>query len=351
MRARDDTRAHRLRRSPPARPASSSARARGTVDDEIEAVEQRTRELVAIASQPLCGARALCAGIAARTARAEIHRPDQLEPRRKAHAARRARDDELAVLERLAQRLECGTLELRELVEQQHAAMREARLTRAQPRSAADDRRRRRAVVRRAKRRVADQRMVRDRRAPRPSGCASPRAPAPPRAAAGSPAAAARASSCPFPAARRAGGCDDRPRRARAHGGRAPGRARRRGRAAGRRGLPLPTRNSGGSSSPRRYATASARWRTPIGSTPASAASAQASYGQMTRSSSGATRSFGHRQHAADPAQAPVERELAARRVLGEPCSRESGATRRAARARSADRSPSPPSSAPPEQG
>jgi hypothetical protein len=46
-----------------------------------------------------------------------------LEPRRKAHAPDRARNDELAVLERLAQRLQGGTLELRELIQQQHTEM------------------------------------------------------------------------------------------------------------------------------------------------------------------------------------------------------------------------------------
>src|SRR6476620_11107234 len=95
-----------------------------------------------------------------RTVEAKVESPDQLEPRGKAHAPDRARNYQLTVLERLAQGLQDGTLELRELVQQQHPEMREARLTRAQPRPAADDRRRRRAVVRRAKRRVPDQRMI-----------------------------------------------------------------------------------------------------------------------------------------------------------------------------------------------
>src|SRR5207247_4126227 len=94
-------------------------------------------------------------------ARAQIHRADELKPGREPHAAGRARDDELAVLERLAQRFERRTLELRQLVEQQHSSMRQAGLAGPQSRPAADDRRCRRAVMRRAKRRVADQWMVR----------------------------------------------------------------------------------------------------------------------------------------------------------------------------------------------
>src|SRR5439155_851979 len=78
-----------------------------------------------------------------------------------ANTAGGTRDDELAVLERLAQCFERGTLELRELIQQQDAAMREAGFARPQSRPAADDRGRRRAVMRRAKRRVPDQRMVR----------------------------------------------------------------------------------------------------------------------------------------------------------------------------------------------
>ena len=60
-----------------------------------------------------------------------------------------------------------------------------------------------------------------------------------------------------------------------------------------------------------------------MGSTPANAASAQASYGQMTRSRLGATRTLGHGQHAAYATQASVERKLSARRMLGEACARE----------------------------
>jgi hypothetical protein len=100
-------------------------------------------------------------GIAPRPARAEVHRPDELEAGREPHRSGRARDADLAVLEWLAERLEHGPLEFGQLVEEEDAAVREARLARPEPRAAADDRRGRRAVVRGPERRVADQRVLR----------------------------------------------------------------------------------------------------------------------------------------------------------------------------------------------
>ena len=59
----------------------------------------------------------------------------------------------------------------------------------------------------------------------------------------------------------------------------------------------------------------SARWRNAIGSTPASAASAADSSGHRTALEAHAPRALRDREDAADAAQAPVERELADRRV------------------------------------
>src|SRR5207302_1172475 len=86
---------------------------------------------------------------------------EELKTRGEAHAASGSRDEDLAVFERLSQSLERWALKLRQLVEQQHAAVREARLAGPQPRPAAHDRGGRGAVVRRSKRRVADQWMLR----------------------------------------------------------------------------------------------------------------------------------------------------------------------------------------------
>src|SRR5207253_332106 len=52
-------------------------------EDEVEAVEKRAGELLPVAREPLGGAAALCGGVAAPAARAEVHRRDQLEPGRK----------------------------------------------------------------------------------------------------------------------------------------------------------------------------------------------------------------------------------------------------------------------------
>ena len=83
-----------------------------------------------------CGVQAHSSGrVAARPARAEVHRRDELEARREDHPARHPRNADVAVLERLPQRLERGALELGQLVEKEHAAVREARL--AGPRHAA----------------------------------------------------------------------------------------------------------------------------------------------------------------------------------------------------------------------
>jgi hypothetical protein len=54
-------------------------------------------------------------------AAAGIHRRDQLHPRRKRHVRVGAGDGDGAGLERLAERIEHGTLEFRQLVEEQHA--------------------------------------------------------------------------------------------------------------------------------------------------------------------------------------------------------------------------------------
>src|SRR5262249_54228677 len=112
----------------------------GHREDEVEAVEQRARELVPVASETLRRAAALGGGIASRSAGTEIHGCDEDEPGGEDDSAGRAGDRNEAVLERLAQGLERRTLELGELVQQQHAAMREARLSGTEVRAPTDDR-------------------------------------------------------------------------------------------------------------------------------------------------------------------------------------------------------------------
>ena len=140
--------------------ASSTARGRGIVTTRSKRSSSARESLSRYAAKPLPRARALRGRIATRAARAEVHRRDELKAGREDRAAGGARDRDDAVLERLAQRLERRPRELRQLVEQQDAAMREARLAGTDARAAADDRRGRRAVVRRAERRRRDERLL-----------------------------------------------------------------------------------------------------------------------------------------------------------------------------------------------
>ena len=70
-------------------------------DEQVETVEQRARELVAIGREACSRARALGRGIAARTARAKVHGRDELEAGRKDDLAADPRDRDRPVLERL----------------------------------------------------------------------------------------------------------------------------------------------------------------------------------------------------------------------------------------------------------
>src|SRR5262245_37473703 len=110
------------------------------LDDEVEAVEQRPRQAFAVGAHPLSTAGAAEPRVAPSTARAEIHRPDQLEPRRIRHAATNACNGYEAVLERLSERFERAACELGELVEQQDTTVRETGLPGSRARPATDER-------------------------------------------------------------------------------------------------------------------------------------------------------------------------------------------------------------------
>jgi len=81
-----------------------------------------------------------------------IHRRDEHERARQRDFAGAARNRHVPVLERLAQDLEGGAFELRQLVEKQHAVMRERDFARTRNRAASEQRDIRYRVVRRAKR-------------------------------------------------------------------------------------------------------------------------------------------------------------------------------------------------------
>ena len=89
---------------------------------------------------------------AAEPARARVRRGDEHEARRERHHLLAADDRHVAVLERLAQRLQARARELRQLVEEQDAVVRERRLARLRRVGAADQAGGRDRVVRRAER-------------------------------------------------------------------------------------------------------------------------------------------------------------------------------------------------------
>ena len=203
-------------------------RQRRHLDAEIDAVDERPRDAAAIAGDSVRRAMAAAARMAEPAAGAGIHRGDELELGGKRALPRRARDVDHAGLERLAQHFEHAAIPFGQLVEEQHAVMRERDLAGPRIAAAADERHGARRVMRRAKRAHAPARRReaagerRDRR--------DVRAPRLRTAAAAARAGAARASTCRCPAGRSSAGCARRLRRWRARASRAPGRARRRDR-------------------------------------------------------------------------------------------------------------------------
>ena len=142
--------------------AASSARSRsGHGDREIESVEQRPRQLLPVRGKTLRRAPALQGSVPASSAGAHVHGSDELKTSREQGVPTDARDRDDAVLQRLAEGLEHRTRELRELVEQKHAAVGERDLTGSRAGAASDDRRRRGSVMWRPERRRGDERASR----------------------------------------------------------------------------------------------------------------------------------------------------------------------------------------------
>ena len=81
-----------------------------------------------------------------------IHRGHQLEPRGVFGLSRRPRQHDVAALQRFAQHLEHGAIELRQLVQEQHAVVRKRNLAWSRASAAADEGDGRRRVMWRAKR-------------------------------------------------------------------------------------------------------------------------------------------------------------------------------------------------------
>ena len=91
-------------------------------------------------------------GIAQMAAATWVHSRDELDVGGKGHVRIGARNIDLASLERLSQRIEHGTLEFRQFIEEQDAEMREADLAWLDPQPSASERCHARRMVRRAKR-------------------------------------------------------------------------------------------------------------------------------------------------------------------------------------------------------
>ena len=131
------------------------ARHRRHRDAQVDAIEQRPGNARAISRDFRRRAAAISRGLSEVTAGTRIHRGDQLEARRIFHLQRGARNGHHAGFERLAQVSSTRAIELRQFIEKQHAAMREAHFAGARLRTAADDGARRRGVVWRAERPLA----------------------------------------------------------------------------------------------------------------------------------------------------------------------------------------------------
>ena len=110
------------------------------VDVQVDAVEERPRELGDVLGDGGVVAAAIARAHAAKAAGARVHRGDQREACGIGEGAGGARDRDGPLLERLAHHFERRARELRQLVEEEHAVLREADLARVRGRAAAAQR-------------------------------------------------------------------------------------------------------------------------------------------------------------------------------------------------------------------
>jgi len=133
-------------------------------DMQVDAVDQRAGNprLIVGGAAGVGPAAAGKAGFAGAAAAARIHCPDQHEPRRIGDAMIGAGNGNLAGFQRLAQRVERLRLEFRQLVEEQHAVVRERDFARPRVQAAADQRRHAGGMMRGAERTAVGQRATFD---------------------------------------------------------------------------------------------------------------------------------------------------------------------------------------------
>lgn len=103
----------------------------GDGEVQVDAVEQRAGELGAVALDLFRGATARVGDVTQVATGAGVHGGDQLEARREAHPVVGPGDDDLSVLQGLAQDFEDLSVELRQLVEEQHALVGQGDFARA----------------------------------------------------------------------------------------------------------------------------------------------------------------------------------------------------------------------------
>jgi len=99
------------------------------VDTQVDAVQERSGDARVVAVDRVRQAGARSRRITELAARARVHRPDQREPGGIRRGRATARDRDAAFLHRLAQRVEDLRRELRQLVEEQRAGVRESILS------------------------------------------------------------------------------------------------------------------------------------------------------------------------------------------------------------------------------
>src|SRR5712691_8518967 len=112
----------------------------GHLDLDIDTIEERPRKLVTVAYHLIGRAAAFTAEMSQVSAGTGVHCADQLESRGILGLARGARNGDAAGLERFAQRFEHLPVELRQLVQKQHAVVRQRYFAGARIAASADQR-------------------------------------------------------------------------------------------------------------------------------------------------------------------------------------------------------------------
>src|SRR5262249_6375641 len=105
----------------------------------IEPIEERPGESCEVGAARLRRAPAPARRMAQVAARAAVRRADQERTRREPRAAARSRDAHATVFERLPQRFEDVATELGELVQKQHAVVRQTELAGSRDLAASDE--------------------------------------------------------------------------------------------------------------------------------------------------------------------------------------------------------------------